>query len=73
MRNLDSYIKLIGGPSEAARLLKVSRKTLWKWRNFGFPHTEWSGATNHAERLAHICTSNGFDVSASKILSDSKR
>lgn len=73
MRNLNSYIKLIGGPTEAARLLQVSRKTIWKWRTFGLPHTEWSGGTNHAERIAMICKANGFDVSAEKILKDSRR
>lgn len=53
---LSSAITLLGGPSPAATLCKVSRPAVDKWLKRGrLPRTDYTGETNYAERIAAAC------------------
>ncbi len=69
---LKKYIKWAGGASEVARQMQLSRTTIWRWQNLGFPDSEFSGRTKHARNLAKMCRENGHTIDAKKVLQAGK-
>jgi len=67
-KELSKYIRWAGGPSEVSRKLGLSRTTIWRWYNFGFPDTDFSGRTSYAKELATMCFNNGHEIDGDKIL-----
>lgn len=55
---VDKVIEFFGSKSKVAEITGVSRVAVGKWeRNGYFPHTDYSGKTNHAYKLVEA--SNG--------------
>jgi hypothetical protein len=41
LHNTDDVIDALGGPTEVGRIIHTSGKTVWQWRNRGFPPTTY--------------------------------
>lgn len=65
---LKDLIEIEGGPGVVSEAVGVSRITLWTWTTKGFPHTDYSGFTNHSTRLANFFTKQGHTITADEIL-----
>lgn len=72
MKKIKKYIQLAGGASQVSRTLGLSRTTVWRWQNVGFPDTDFSGKTSHAKNLAQMCRKNGHEVKDSQVLSSGR-
>lgn len=67
-KKIHKYIVWAGGPSEVARELGLSRTTVWRWVQFGFPDTDFSGKTTYADDIAKLCLDNGHRVLSQDVL-----
>lgn len=63
---------MCGGCSKVGTYLNVTRITVWRWQNEGFPPSEYAERTHYTAGIAQLCQQAGFNVSAKQILNDSK-
>ncbi|MBT2788076.1 MULTISPECIES: hypothetical protein [unclassified Halomonas] len=53
MSELRKAIDIIGGPANCARICGISSRGVYKWLQRGsLPRTEYTGETQHAQKMA---------------------
>lgn len=54
-QTLHEFLKDNGGVYEIAKALKISARAVYKWSDKNsLPRTEYTGESNHAEKLSEI-------------------
>jgi len=67
-KTLHDYIVIAGGATYVSKKCGISRRTIYRWANNGFPDSEYSGRTNYAVKLSHLCSDMLHKVSAKHLL-----
>lgn len=67
-KTLHDYFMIAGGPTKVSKEFGISRRTLYRWHENGFPDSEYSGRTNYTQQLSALCAIEKHKVSAKHLL-----